>query len=139
MTSSQSPSTDEEEKFVVEVPYASVVGSVMYSMVCTRPNLANAMSLVSRFMGNLEKTHLEALKWILRYLKGTQTICLAHEARSRGDNPMIGYVDSDFAESIDIRKSLTGYTFTLLSTAISWETNLQVMVALQQLKSNILL
>ena len=42
---------------MVKVPYASVVSSIMYSMVCTRPNLAYAVSLVSRFMGNPGKTH----------------------------------------------------------------------------------
>ena len=118
LTSSQSPSTDEEEKFMAKVPYASVVGSVMYFMVCTRPDLAHAVSLVGRFMGNTGKTHWEALKWILRYLKGTQTTCLIYKAGSRGDDPMIGYVDSDFAGSIDTRKSVTGYIFTLLGTAI---------------------
>ncbi|KAL6320959.1 hypothetical protein AAG906_010768 [Vitis piasezkii] len=57
LTSSQSPSTNEEEKFMAKVPYASAVGSVMYSMVCTRPDLAHAVSLVGRFMGNPGKTH----------------------------------------------------------------------------------
>ncbi|KAL6322802.1 hypothetical protein AAG906_020802 [Vitis piasezkii] len=49
-------------------------------------DLAYAVSLVSRFMGNPGKTHWEALKWILRYLKGTQTTCLIYKAGSRGDN-----------------------------------------------------
>ena len=69
LTSSQSPSTTEEEKFMAKVPYASAVGRVMYSMVCTRLDLAYAVSLVSRLMGNPGNTHREALKWIRRYLK----------------------------------------------------------------------
>ena len=48
--------------------------------------MAYAVSLVSRFMGNPGKTHWEALKWILRYLKGTLTTCLIYKAGSRGDN-----------------------------------------------------
>ena len=76
-----------------------------------RPDLAYAVSLVSRFMGNPGKIHWEALKWILRYLKGTETTCLIYKVGSRGADPVIGYVDSDFAGSIDTRKSLTGYIY----------------------------
>lgn len=49
---SQSPKTDEERKFMSKIPYASMVGSIMYAMVCSRPDLTFAVSLVSRFMGN---------------------------------------------------------------------------------------
>ena len=98
-------------------------------MVCTIPDLAYVVSLVSKLMGNPGNTHWEALKWIRRYLKGTQTTCLIYKARNRGDDPLIGYVNSDFAGSIDIRKSLTGYIFTLLGTTISWKANLLAVVA----------
>uniref|UniRef100_A0A803P8Y2 Reverse transcriptase Ty1/copia-type domain-containing protein n=1 Tax=Cannabis sativa TaxID=3483 RepID=A0A803P8Y2_CANSA len=65
-------SKDETEKSEMSrFSYASTVGSLMYVMVCTRPNIAYALSMVSRFMGNPRKEHLEALKWILHYLKGT--------------------------------------------------------------------
>ena len=56
------PSTDEEVEYMMSVPYSSVVGSLMYAMVCTRPNIAFAVSLVSRFMSNPRKTHWEAVK-----------------------------------------------------------------------------
>jgi len=52
-------------------PYASGVGSIMYAMVCNRPNLAYAVSIVNRFMANLGIVHWQALKWILRYLIGS--------------------------------------------------------------------
>jgi hypothetical protein len=53
------------------VPYSSTVGSLMYAMVCTRPDIAHAVGVVSRYMNNLGKEHWEAVKWILRYLRGT--------------------------------------------------------------------
>jgi hypothetical protein len=53
------------------VPYSSVVGSLMYAMVCTRPDIAHAVGVVSRYMNNPGKEHWEAVKWILRYLRGT--------------------------------------------------------------------
>ena len=53
------------------IPYASRVGTIMYGMVCTRPDLAHGISVVSKFMANPERTHWEALKWMLRYLNRT--------------------------------------------------------------------
>ena len=57
--------TNEQRKYMSRVPYSSVVGSLMYAMVCTRPDLAHAVSVVSRFMSNPGKNHWEAVKWIL--------------------------------------------------------------------------
>ena len=71
LSSSHSPQIEDERKLMQRVPYSSAVGSLMYSMVCNRPNLAYAVSMVSRFMANLGKQHWEVLKWVLRYLKGS--------------------------------------------------------------------
>ncbi|RVW64151.1 Retrovirus-related Pol polyprotein from transposon TNT 1-94 [Vitis vinifera] len=72
------PSTDEEVEYMKSVPYSSMVGSLMYAMVCTRPDLAFAVSVVSRFMSNPGKAHWEAVKWIMRYLKGSSSVCLVY-------------------------------------------------------------
>ena len=71
LSTSQQPVTSEDFTYMSKVPYASVVGSLMFSMICSRPDLAYAISLVSRFMANPGKEHWNAVKWILRYLKGT--------------------------------------------------------------------
>ena len=52
------------------VPYVNGIGSIMYAMVCTRPDIAYGVSLLSRYMSNPRRDHWEALKWILRHLKG---------------------------------------------------------------------
>nr|GEV40152.1 retrovirus-related Pol polyprotein from transposon TNT 1-94 [Tanacetum cinerariifolium] len=65
---------DKEVKYMKTVPYSSVVGSLMYAMVCTRPDLAHAVSVVSSFMANPGKAHWKTVKWILRYLKGADSI-----------------------------------------------------------------
>ena len=57
--------------YMSKVPYASIVGSLMYAMVCTRSNISHAMGVVRRYMNNLGKEHWMAMKWILRYLRGT--------------------------------------------------------------------
>ena len=68
LSSKQCPQSSEEEEEMYRVPYASAVGSLMYVMVCTRPNLAYAVSTVSRFMSNPGKQYCEAVKWALQYL-----------------------------------------------------------------------
>ena len=51
------------------LPYASAVGSLMYAMVCNRPDIAHTVGVVSRYMANPGKEHWEAVKWLLRYLR----------------------------------------------------------------------
>jgi len=60
----------EEGEEMSRVSYASAVGSLMYVMVCTRPDLAYRVSTVSRFMSNLGKQHWETVKWVLRFCEG---------------------------------------------------------------------
>ena len=69
----QCPNSEEEERYMANVSYDSVVGSLMYSMVYTRPDLAYNVSMVSRYMSHPRKEHWFALKWILRYIKGSIT------------------------------------------------------------------
>ena len=114
-----------------KVPYASAIGSLMYVMVCTRPDIAHAMGVVSRFMSKPGKQHWEVVKWIQRYLKGSSDTCLCFTGESL---KLQGYVDADFAGDIDSRKSTTGFVFTLSGTAISWASNLQKLSMLLPLK-----
>ena len=108
-----------------KVPYASA--SLMYAMVCTRPDIAHAVGVVSIFMSKLGKQHWEAIKWILRYLKGSLDTCLCF---TRASLKLQGYVDVDFAGDIGSRKSTTRFVFTLGGTAISWASNLRKIVTL---------
>ena len=57
--------------YMSKVPYASAVGSLMYAMVCRRPDIAHTVVVVSRYMNNPGKEHWMAVKWILRYFRGT--------------------------------------------------------------------
>ncbi|XP_057793014.1 secreted RxLR effector protein 161-like [Salvia miltiorrhiza] len=116
----QCPKTDEEMKQMLSVPYSNAVGSVMYMMICTRPDLAYAISILSRYMSNPGREHWEGLKGVLRYIKGSADCGLLFEKNGifKGD-PLRGYVDADYAANIDCRRSQTGYIFTLYGTAIS--------------------
>ena len=110
-----------------KIPYASAIGSLMYVMVCTRLDIAHAVGVVSRYMSNPGKQHWEAVKWIMRYLKGSSETCLTFTA---GGLKLEGFVDADLAGDVDSRKSTTGYVYTLGGTAVSWSSTLQKIVAL---------
>ncbi|KAG8503622.1 hypothetical protein CXB51_001566 [Gossypium anomalum] len=86
------------------------VGSLMYAMVCSRPDLSYAVSAVSKYMTNPSKEHWKAVQWILRYLRGTTDVCLQF---GRTEHGVIGYVDAGFTGDLDRRRSLTGYVFTI--------------------------
>ena len=65
-----------EVEHMSKVPYTSAVGSIVYAMVCTRPDIAQSISVVSRYMKNPGKKHWEFFKWILRYIKGALDVGL---------------------------------------------------------------
>ena len=110
-----------------KVPYASSIGSLIYAMVCTRPNIAHVVGVGSRFMSRSGKLHWVAVKWILRYLRGSLNTYLCFIGASL---KLQGYVDADFAGDIDNRKSTIGFVFTLGGTTILWASNLQKIVTL---------
>ena len=63
LSKEQAPKSMQDAKQMESIPYASVVGSVMYTMICTRPDLAHAISITSRYMADPGKEHWNALKW----------------------------------------------------------------------------
>jgi hypothetical protein len=118
--------THEDIEYMSRVPYSSVVGSLMYAMVYSRPDLSYAMSLVSRYMANPGKEHWKDVQWIFRYLRGTFKACLKFGRTRKG---LVGYVDSDYAGDLDKRRSLIGYVFTVGDCDVSWRATLQPVVA----------
>nr|KYP31853.1 Retrovirus-related Pol polyprotein from transposon TNT 1-94 [Cajanus cajan] len=126
LSKKQCPVNEEKEE-MSKVPYSSAVGSLMYAMVCTRPDIAYAVGVVSRFLSNPGKEHWNAVKWILRYLKGTAKSCLCF---GNGNLMLTGYSDADMAGDVDSRKSTSGYLITFAGGAISWQSRLQKCIAL---------
>lgn len=121
------PTSQDEKEAMVAIPYSSAVGSLMYAMVCTRPDIAHAVGVVSRFLSNPGKEHWEVVKWILRYLKGSSNKCLCFGG---SDSILKGYTDADMAGDLDGRKSTSGIVFTFAGGAVSWQSKLQKCVAL---------
>ena len=127
LSSKQSPSNEDDKLYMQRVPYASAVGSLMYAMVCTRPDIAHAVGTVSRFLSNPGREHWNAIKWILRYLRGTVNMMLCFS----DDKPtVVGYSDLDMAGDIDSKKSTSSYMIKFEGGAVTWQSRLQRCVAL---------
>lgn len=107
--------------------YRQIVGSLIY-LTISRPDIAFAVGVVSRFMQKPRKTHLEAVKRILRYVKGTIDWGLFY--KNGVQSKVSGYCDADYAGDHDTRRSTTGYVFNLGSGAISWCSKRQPTVSL---------
>ena len=135
LTREMSPTTAAEVSRMENVPYMSAVGSLMYAMVGTRPDIAFAVGAVSRYASNPGELHWRAVKRILRYLKGTAGRGLVFSGSLTQDKgsagvTVIGYSDADWAGSLDDRRSTTGYVFQLGGGAISWCSRKQKTTAL---------
>ena len=118
LSKTQCPTIAEDREKMKDVPYASAIGSIMYAMLCTRPDVRLAISLAGRYQSNPGVNHWTAVKNILKYLKRTKDMFLVYG----GDKQLIvnGYVDASFDTDTDDSKSQTGYVFTLNGGAVSW-------------------
>ncbi|XP_047326500.1 secreted RxLR effector protein 161-like [Impatiens glandulifera] len=122
------PQSEAEKLYMSHVPYASAMGSLMYVMVCTRPDISYSVSVVSNFMSRPSKEHWKAVKRIFRYLRGTSDVGLIYG--SNNQCLVIGYSDLDYAADINGRRSMTGYVYTLGDFVVSWKATLQSTVTL---------
>lgn len=98
----------------------------------TRPNIALPVGVVFRFMHNPSKLHLGAAKWILKYV--TRTVEFGIWYSKESDGVLVGFSDSDWAGSIDDRKSTSSFVFNLSSGVVSWCSKKPELVALSTLK-----
>ena len=163
------PQTPEEEREMQTAPYnqyRSIVGSLMYLTGATRPDIAYAVNMLSRFVANPGKKHWHSLVHLLMYLNGTpglglrytgckdQGVILEQERRDqfrRSDddkpnpslmsesfgNNLVAYVDASHATDVDTRKSTTGWVTCLNGGPISWRTKRQATVATSTAESEL--
>lgn len=101
----QKPTADANFEYMKSVPYLSVVGSIMYDMVCSRPDIAYGVGVVSKFMGNPGKEFWSKVKWILRYLRRNTQHGILFGRLNGASCEVSGFVDSDFVGDLDKRIS----------------------------------
>jgi hypothetical protein len=104
-----------------------VVGSLIY-LTLTKPDISYAVGVMSWYVQNPKKTHLEVVRRILRYVKGTRGYGVMYK-RNR-DCKLVDYCDVDYAGDHDTRCSTTGYVFLLGSGVVSWCRKRQPTVSL---------
>lgn len=115
--------------------YQSLIGSLMYAILGNRPDIAFAVSMVSRFASNPTDEHMEAAKKILRYLRGT----INYELTYRGDlKDLLDYSDADYSGDRDTRKSTGSFVFNVGSATISWSSKRQPTITLSSCKSELI-
>ena len=98
--------------------YASIVGSLIYAQVYTRPNIAFAVVMLGRYQNNPGIDHWKAAKKVMGYLQGTKDYMLMY--RQTDNLEVIGYSNLDYAGCIDSQKSTLGYVFMLAGGTVSW-------------------
>ncbi|VFQ96175.1 unnamed protein product [Cuscuta campestris] len=106
LSKTQGASTPEEVECMRNVPYASAIGSIMYAMVCTRPNVTFALSVTSRYQSNPGESHWTAVKNILKYFRRTKDAFLVYSGKE--ELSIVGYTDASFQTDRDDFKSHAG-------------------------------
>nr|GEU47984.1 retrotransposon protein, putative, Ty1-copia subclass [Tanacetum cinerariifolium] len=130
LNKTQGASTPKEVKRMQNVPYASRVGSIMYAVRCTRPDVAFAQNITSRFQQNPGECHWTAVKNILKYLRSTKDMFLVYGGKSEVELQVNCYCDVGFETNRDDTKSQTGYVFILNGGALDWKSSKQSTAAM---------
>ena len=127
LSKEQCPKTQEERERMIKIPYASAIGSIMYAMLCTRPDVSYALSMTSRHQVDPGESHWIAVKNILKYLRRTKDTFLIYG----GEEELIvtGYTDASFQTDKDDYRSQSGFVFCLNGGAVSWKSSKQATVA----------
>ena len=107
-------------------PYREMVGSLMYAMVSTRPDLAQPLSIVSRYLSKPNSHHCNLVRHLYQYVRGNLNYELTF--RPSTSLTLIGYADAAYGNNFEC-KSTTGYCFTLGGTIVSWYSKAQPVTA----------
>lgn len=123
----QCPQTTDERNKMSVIPYASAIGSIMYAMLCTHPDVSYALSATSRYQSDLGESHWIAVKNILNYLRRTKDMFLVNGGQE--ELVVNGYTDASFQTDKDDFRSQSGFVFCLNGGAVSWKSSKQDTVA----------
>ncbi|MCQ7222035.1 DDE-type integrase/transposase/recombinase [Salmonella enterica] len=127
LSKTQSPSSREERERMDQIPYASAIGSIMYAMLCTRPDVSYALSMTSRYQSDPGECHWIAVKNVLKYLRRTKEYFLIYGGEE--ELAVKGYSDASFQTDQDDYRSQSGFVFCLNGGAVSWKSSKQDTVA----------
>ncbi|KAL0373402.1 UNVERIFIED_CONTAM: Retrovirus-related Pol polyprotein from transposon TNT 1-94 [Sesamum radiatum] len=126
LSKKQSPKTDEELRKIFDIPYALAVGSIQYAVQCSRPDVAFALSVTSRYQACAGEAHWTTFKTIFKYLRRTKDIFLIYGG---GELILEGYSDASFQFDEDNAKSQSGFVFKLNGGVVAWKSSKQDITA----------
>jgi len=109
--------------------YPSLLGSLQYAAVCTRPDISTALSILGSAQANPTVAHMQALKKVLRYLKGSPAMSLTLGGGEDNTLQLTGFADADWGNDSVTRRSRSGFVFTLGRGAVSYKSRKQSCVA----------
>jgi hypothetical protein len=115
-----------------DVPYHEAVGLAMYATIATQPDIAYAVQTISRFSVNPSPAHWDTVKKNLCYLKGSVNLWLTYGG---GKSEVIGYTDAD-GNMAENRHAVSGYTFLINGSTVSWSAKQQEIISLLLLSLN---
>ena len=119
LSATMGPTTREGKAIMANLPYRQLLGSLMYLMVSTRPDVALAISRLSRFSQNPGMVHWRAALKIVAYVHTTQDVGMLY--RRNAPVHLVGVTDAGFAGDPDERRSQGGYLYLLGGAAVSWK------------------
>jgi hypothetical protein len=128
LSKSMSPTKPEDIEKSNKFSYREIVGSLMYLMISTRPDISYAVGQLAMFLNCYGREHHAAALHLLKYIKGTRDLGITYSPDSSLE--VFGYSDADWASNIDTRRSTTGYVFYAAGGPVSWKSKVQPTVAL---------
>ncbi|GJX95659.1 retrotransposon protein, putative, ty1-copia subclass [Tanacetum coccineum] len=129
LSKSQGTSIHARLKLMQNVPYASAVGFIMYAVRCTRPDVAFAQNITSRFQQNPGDLHWTIVKNILKYLRNTKDMFLVYEGDLKRELRVSCYIVAGYLTDADDLKRQSGYVFVLNGGAVDWKSAKQSIFA----------
>jgi transposase InsO family protein len=106
--------------------YCELIGSLLYLANTTRPDISQAVGVLSRYRGTPTSAHMQEGLRLVRYLKGTRD----HALQLGGSHVVIeGFVDADYAGDLDTRASTTGFVYKVYGGAVVWGSKKQTATA----------
>jgi hypothetical protein len=126
LSQKQFPTMANEWERMSKVPYASTIGSIMYAMISTHPDVSYAISATSRYQADPGEGHWTVVKGILKYLRRTKDMFLVYGGKE--ELVVTSYTDGSFQTDLDELKSQSGFVFTINGGAVSWKSSKQETV-----------
>lgn len=133
ISKTQSPTTDDEQSVMKEIPYRSLIGALSFVASRTRPDIAYVVNRLSQMQSNPAMSHWECLLKVLGYLKATCSEGL--DLSRTSDLALMGYSDASYADNLIDRTSTSGYIIFMGGSPVSWRTAKQSFVTLSTMES----